>query len=238
MTCSDAFRTEKLVYIPGSITGSRGKWADVHFCIWDGPKCLRNVSRLKDFYPEHHQFFCGILGLTSANWETLREEALNITACDNIEHISQVFVAISSHLKEMDDVPTASPMSGQSVQDLKQSRIFPVKTQTSHSTFDRLSTAQEDEMWFIADRLHLRQIFEGRVPLLALNVESVEKIRLLIQKLGLEHRLLSKVAHGIPKIQGTSELHLQYTTSLRRKSRSIARYVFCNDSRERTVQFP
>jgi len=199
-------------------------WTDLRICVWDGPECLRKTPCLRDFYPEHQKLFSETLGIANTTWATLMEEAGHIEATDSLEYISQVFVAISGHLKtEGEAIVTTA--DNRAVLTLTQSRIFPIETKKTGFAFDLLSTARESDMWFIADRWHLRQSFEGLVPLLALDVGFVEKIHTLIQTLRLEGRLLSNVSHGIPKTVGACKLHTQYTISLRAKSRLIARYV-------------
>jgi hypothetical protein len=220
------------VYIPGA----KGlNWINVGRCVWNGPKCLRQTPCLQDFYPEHHEFFCRTLEVPNATWKTLVEEAKHIEVTDSPEYISQVFVTLNKVLEKENDVFIASPLDGQSTKKasseapsfeaLTQTAIFPIKTTDSNYTFHYSSTCFGREVWFIADRWHLKQTFEGLVPLLALEVESVEKISYLIKKLNLTNRLLSKAAHGVPKITGFSQTCPQHTLSLRAKSRSIARYV-------------
>lgn len=73
--------------------------------------------------------------------------------------------------------------------------------------------------------MHLRSSFEGLVPLLALKDGVIEKISCLIERLGLEYRMLSRIALGIPRTTGESRLHENITALLRSKSRFISRYV-------------
>jgi hypothetical protein len=157
------------------------------------------------------------------------EEAQHIEASDNIEYISAVFFALSTNLQHSDDAQKASDYGDITKHGmLIQARIFPIETKINeigHATFHHLSSARQRDIWFIADRVHLRQSFEGLVPLLALNVEGVERIRVLITKLKLEHRLLSEVAQGLPRAFGASRTCSAYTRLLRAKSRFIARYV-------------
>jgi hypothetical protein len=163
----------------------------------------------------------------------MMEEAQHIEVTDSPEHISQVFVTLNRYLEKEDDVPIPSHLKAKNpvsevhslvegIEALNGNPIFPIKTGDSNRSF-HLSTSSGNDMWFIADRWHLRQSFEGLVPLLALTVASIEKLSFLIKRLNLEHRLLSKVARGIPKIRGLSKICPQHTFSLRSKSRSIAR---------------
>jgi hypothetical protein len=163
--------------------------------------------------------------MVDASWVTLMEEAQRIEAFDNLEYISEVFIAINDHLAKQNTV-TSLPPKRDYVPMLTQSRIFPTGSRQSDASFDQLSTAQEDDIWFIADRWHLRQSFEGLIPLLALSVDSVNKIHSMVKELGLEHRLLSRIVSGVPKTEGPSKTQSQQTALLRAKARSIARCVF------------
>jgi hypothetical protein len=232
--CRKAFNTEELVYIHGV---GEGNWVKADLCIWNGPDYLRHTPCLEDFYLEHQEFFRHTLGVPNATWKTLVEEAKHIEVTDSPKYISQVFVALNKYLEKGHDAFTPLPLrlkpSNKALSEapslaggleaFTQAAIFPIQTGDSKYNFHHLSTCLGREIWFIADRWHLRQSFEGLVPLLALEVESVEKISYLIKRLKFEDRLLSQVAHGVPKIRGLSHPCHQHTLSLREKSRSIAR---------------
>jgi hypothetical protein len=83
-----------------------------------------------------------------------------------MDQIAEIFISISKYL----DLST----TGTSVLPLVESCIFPVVTEKSHSDFDSLCTATEADMWFIADLKHLRESFEGLVPLLAFDSVIIE----------------------------------------------------------------
>jgi len=193
--------------------------------VWDGPNCLRKTPCLKDFYPELERFFVDTLELPDATWTTLMEEARLIEAGDSLAYISQVFDALNDLFKTGTGAIIGSSMDDKIAQELVRARIFPIETKQSKSTFDRLGTAENSDLWFIADRVHLRSSFEGLVPLLALRDGVVERIYPLIRRLGLDYRMLSKIALGVPRTEGESRLHEKITALLRAKSRYISRYV-------------
>jgi hypothetical protein len=178
---------------------------------------------LKDFHPDHEKFFCDTLGLSNANLKTLIDEAQHVQPFDSLEYIARVFVAINTQL-EMNGNATKAGQTGSSMpQTFTKACIFPVGTKKSSASFDHLRTALGSDVWFIADRHHLRRSFEGLVPLFSLDVELVDKISLLIQRMGLQDRLLSKVTRGIFRTTGFIEAHLQYTKALQAKAKFIAR---------------
>jgi len=214
---------EHLVFAPRSANGrSRSDWINTGDCVWDGPECLQKTPCIRDFYPDHGRFFCLTLGLGKANWRTLMNEAQSIEAFDDIEYISDVFISITEYLHGQQSKISADTMKDM-IATLTESPIFPVRAGKSEATFDYLSTAQSTDKWFIADREHLSQTFEGLVPLLALKAETIGKIAPLIATLGWEHRLLSRHVQGVPETGGRIQLTFEYTKSICAKARYIAR---------------
>lgn len=163
-----------------------------------------------------------MLGLDKADWATLTDEARMIEACDPLDYISQVFELISEHFQESEE-SEASKARTTMIAALTKSAIFPVDEGKSGSTFDYLSTSQTNKTWFIADRPHLKHVFQGHVPLLALDVESIGKIGPLIEALNLNRRLLSCLARGVPDAGRDAQLYYRYTRSMCTRARFIAR---------------
>jgi hypothetical protein len=176
---------------------------------------------LTNFYPQHHPFFCSILGLYVAEWRTLTNEASKIEAFDCIDYISEIFVSINDQLQGLEEQDHWSSLSMVNV--LKTSKIFPIDEGRSHGTFDYLSTCQDDATWFTADRPHVKLAFQGLVPLLAFKEETTGKIGPLIGALDWNRRLLSRLAHGISQPDGDMQLNYRYTKSLCPKARYIVR---------------
>jgi hypothetical protein len=188
-------------------------------CVWHGPKWLRKTPCLKDTYPDLYPFFWFTLGIHNSTWKTIIEEAELIEASDDVDYISEVFKAINDCLAENKDSSTRADI----VKLLKDSQIFPVNAGKSGTVFDYMSTAHNHDMWFIADRWHLKKSFDGLVPLLALSVDVVEKIQPTISMLGLTDRLLSQAAGAKVNASGSTQPHQIFTTSLRAKAIHIAR---------------
>ncbi|KAF2396452.1 hypothetical protein EJ06DRAFT_240603 [Trichodelitschia bisporula] len=211
------FDSQKLILIPDDSNESGGEWVSIEECIWSGPKCLKSTHCLERHYPEHQALLRDMLRVGDANINTLVSEARCIVASDSLEYISQVFIALSKYLELAN--------SDSAVRPLVACPIFPVTTGKSNSEYDSLATAAPDDMWFVADRSHLRDSFELLVPLLAFGIDVVEKIGPLIDSLDMERRMLSKVAKGVSKAHGRVEIDPKYTKSLRQKARFIARLV-------------
>ncbi|KAH8820670.1 hypothetical protein F5884DRAFT_745017 [Xylogone sp. PMI_703] len=217
-----SFKVHKLIFIPDESSNRGGTWVGIDECVWNGPACLRAIPCLEKHYPEHQHLLRDTLRVRDADIKTLVSEARHILATDEIDHIAQVFITISKYLEIANDSNTVIPLT--------ESCIFPVATGKLQSGFNSLHSAAESEMWFIADRTHLKDSFENLVPLLAFDPTIVEQIGLLINALGLEHRLLSTVAKGVSKTKGKTSLHLGYTKSLRKRARCIARTCYSRES--------
>jgi hypothetical protein len=203
------------VFISSEDNDSVDNWMSINECVWSGPKCLRATPCLEKYYPEHQSLLRDSLRLGDADIKTLVSEARRITPNDSIDQITQIFIAISKYLEISN--------TGSAVQSLAECPIFPVVTGSFRSDFDSLYAAAGTDMWFIADRMYLKESFDSLVPLLAVHPEIVEKLSPFIDALELERRLLSKVAKGVSKTKGRVELHHDYTRSLRKKARCIAR---------------
>lgn len=208
--------------MPAAKVPDKGVWLRSSICVWEGPSWLRKTRCLKDVYPaDLDPFFCYTLRIRTANWKTIMDEAKCMDPSDDIRYISEVFKAINTCLEG-----TVYPEArAEIVEHLKDAQIFPIHTGRSGSVFDYMSSARDLDLWFIADRWHLKKSFEGidEVPLLALDVDVIEKISLTITLLGLGDRLLSQAAGATAKSSGPTQLHEIFTSSLRAKARHIAR---------------
>ncbi|CZR50455.1 uncharacterized protein PAC_00327 [Phialocephala subalpina] len=221
--CKRSFESETLIFTPKSKDWTGREWLSLQGCVWEGPTCLRKVACLSKFYPEHYSFFSLMLGLRKADWTTLTDEARMIKASDPLDYISEVFVAISEHFQAA--VKPRFSEARTIIAALTKSAIFPVDEGKSGSTFDYLSTSQTDTTWYIADRPHLKHVFQGHVPLLALNEETLGKIDPLIKALSWDRRLLSRLARGVPDVGRDAQLNNKYTRSMCTRARFIARLM-------------
>ncbi|KAF2679081.1 hypothetical protein K458DRAFT_408347 [Lentithecium fluviatile CBS 122367] len=215
------FDSEDLIYVPSGRGGDQGNWVRCSICVWHGPRWLRKTPCLKDMYSDLYPFFWFTLKIRNATWRTIIDEAEFLNASDDVGYISEVFKAINECLEENQDPCTKADI----VKSLKDAHIFPIDAGKSGCVFDYMSTAQDLDMWFIADRWHLKKSFDGLVPLLALSVDIVEKLQLTITTLGLRDRLLSQAAGANAQAIGTTHPHQAFTSSLREKARHIARIL-------------
>ena len=198
-------------------------WTHLRSCVWDGPTCLRRTPCLKDYYSQLQNFFCGILDLGEADINTLVREASQLTAHDNLAHVTEVLIAVNNFLDKPTTNSRESTVRQDALQHLRQCRIFPVNDKRPSPDFDYLESVSSRPIWYIADRPHLRHSFERLLPLLAVKTEYIEKISTLLEQLGVQSRTLSRVATGVSESQGKLELLKGYSNSLRSKARYIAR---------------
>jgi len=186
-------------------------------CVWDGPKCLQTINVLKDLYPQNNRLFCSILGVEDATITTLIHEAREIRKSSDLGYILDVFLEVEKMLK---DNSTADMPLG-----IRDVNMFPVRNAGSVTGFDRLVNANTLDDWFIADCTHFHRSFAGKIPLLALNVADVGRLKRFLQKCGVDKRKLSLVSNGSARSNGGVSYLDRETIALRSKVNSILRYV-------------
>lgn len=220
------FQTSELVYVPGDGTkdSQDSQWMALDACVWDGPKCLKKTPRLRDFYKDHGDLFCGSLGLTAANLKTLVSEAKLITSKDSLPYIRALFMQLSHMLYGT----FYSTRLDAHFDDLLELKIFPVWTGKPGARFNDLLSArvtEESDCWYIADAQHIRDAFVGKVSLLAFEPHMLDGIKDLIASLRWQSRMLRKLAIMKVSAEGFDIVNDEYTQSLQSKWRCIARYV-------------
>jgi hypothetical protein len=174
---------------------------------------------LKRYYPGNHRLFQRILGIQDADMDTLIGKVRQTSPNDSLEYMTQVFVAISQLLEK----PLSSTDEAK-VKLLNGYQIFPLQNQSYLPDFCFFRTALDsDDEWYIADRLHFRRFFEGKLSLLAFDEQSLEKMQPLIQILDLSNRLLSRASKAAPMANGQIMFQPMYTNSLQKKANWIAR---------------
>ncbi|KAF2852960.1 hypothetical protein T440DRAFT_466522 [Plenodomus tracheiphilus IPT5] len=216
----EIFASKDLIFIPSKIPSKPHSWVKSSTCVWSGPKWLRKTPILDGIYPELSSFFCGTLGLHKTTWRTIISEAECIHAADDLTYLTEVFRALDALVVEAD-----SSSRHEIIEALSEAYIFPIDAGRSGAAFDYMSSARDPNLWFIADRLHLRQSFYGLVPLLALNVDAADKISRLISEIGLRNRLLTQAAGSDAKTEGETQVHAEFTAAFRAKARYIARIL-------------
>jgi hypothetical protein len=172
---------------------------------------------LKDLYPQNARLFCTILDVEDAKIATLVEEARAITLYSGLGYILSLFLEVAKILKDN----AAVNMPGE----IRKLRIFPVRNVGSVTGYDSLSSADSVNEWFIADCSHFHRSFAGKVPLLALDVADIGRLKRLLQKAGVDKRRLSIVSNGSAQTSGGVSFLDVETKAFRSKVNSILRYV-------------
>jgi hypothetical protein len=219
---SEFFSSEPAIFIPeASSEGVHvGEWKPLNQCFWDGLSCLRKACLLKPHYPALGEFFCRTLRLADACDDALLFELREVGPYDSLLYVKDLFIATSGLVKQR----SRSTLE-RILKPLVKLPVFPVDTtlKAQEGHFDCLKQALHEDIWFIADRPHLRRCFEGHIPLLAFSIEAITQMLDLLRFLKVDSRMLSSVASGLPQVEGDTEIAQEYTEKLRRKAHLILR---------------
>ena len=170
---------------------------------------------LKELYPQNDRLFRTILGVEDANIGTLVYEARAITMSSGLDYILGLFLEVEKMLK--DNTVVNMPAEARTLQ------IFPVRNVGSVTGYDSLYSTENE--WFIADSSHFHRSFAGKIPLLALDVADISRLKRLLRKAGVEKRRLSIISNGSAQTSGDVSLLDVETRAFRSKVNSILRYV-------------
>ncbi|KAK9425919.1 putative Heterokaryon incompatibility domain-containing protein [Seiridium unicorne] len=218
-----SFVTKPLIYVPPTLNCSLRGWFRLEDCRWSSIESLRKTPFLSNVYPELGEFFCTTLGLQDADQSCIAEEALKVTHLDGLKYISKLFIAFSQHMSMNENfIDNRARLKSR----LLSRPIFPVlgtRESTPYMEFDQLQAAQEADVWFIADRVHLRNCFRGVVPILAIDTADIPRMKHLIRCLNLGNRLLSNIASGAIQTYSPVNCDQKATNIMRSKAPFIAR---------------
>jgi hypothetical protein len=132
-------------------------------------------------------------------------------------YILSLFLEVEKILK--DNTAVIMPVETRKLQ------IFPIRNVGSVTGYDSLFSADGAGEWFIADCSHFHRSFAGKIPLLALDVADIGRLKRLLQKAGVEKRRLSIISNGSAQINGGVSFLDVETRAFRSKVNSILRYV-------------
>jgi hypothetical protein len=172
---------------------------------------------LKDLYPQNGRLFCTILGIEDANIATLVREARAITMSSGLGYILSLFLEVEKILK--DNTAVNMPVATRKL------KIFPIRNVGSVTGYDSLLSADSVDEWFIADCSHFHRSFAGKIPLLALDIADIGRLKRLLQKANVEKRSLSIISNGSAQTNGGVSFLDVETRALRSKVNSILRYI-------------
>ncbi|KAI8677873.1 hypothetical protein NCS55_00505600 [Fusarium keratoplasticum] len=212
-TARQAFMTEELTLVPDPET-TGFHWLTLEQCVWDGPDCLKRTPRLKYIYPSRIQLFLYLLKCQTSDLVMLIQEAQSIRETDDLQHIAQVFEALSKH----------PDLSENAAHPLRELPIFPVTPADAPNGPYRLRTALDSDEWYISDDPKLTRVFSN-LDVLSFSPSSLDSYRPLFDRLDLSHRLLS-VAREIALVpEGDVQPVPSYETWLNKRIRFMIALV-------------
>jgi hypothetical protein len=228
---SEEFEKEDLIFVPAKDTPPHlGKdvWVSADQCIWMKPAKvkLQHSFALSPTYRDGlYEFFVKRVGVEwTFSLSKLHYEAKMLAgpsldgSLESLDNLSELLAEINMMLQSS-QVPRSEILA------LKSCRMLPIRLPKSPKTklFDKLVAASNDEEWFIADCEQFVVGFYDEAPLLALSSRRLRVIRPLLEKLGVENRLLSRTTETF----STTNLKVdgQYTAYWSLKARFIDRYV-------------
>jgi hypothetical protein len=215
------FQSKNLVFILASGTGTGSRWVRAHQCVWKGPKCLRTFECLKDIYPGAKRLFCTVLGVKDASLDDVVKEAKQFQPSHGMPYILSIFQEMEKALEQ--ESSESSELVESSIVSLKGCNAFPVKSTTFNTGNHELKNANKATEWFVADRVPLRESFDGLIPLLYMNSDDIAQLPKVVKALGLDPRKLSKSAKSVPKTVGVVRTNPELTQLFRTRVDFIVR---------------
>lgn len=205
--------TEELTLVPDPET-TGFHWLTLEECVWDGPDCLKRTPRLKYIYPSRIQLFLYLLKCQTSDLVMLIQEAQSIRETDDLQHIAQIFEALSKH----------PDLSENSAHPLRELPIFPVTPADAPTGPYRLRTALDSDEWYIPDDPKLTHVFAD-LDVLSFPPSSLGSYRPLFDRLDLRHRLLSVAGEIALVPQGDVQPVPSYEVWLNKRMRFVIAYV-------------
>jgi hypothetical protein len=205
--------TEEFTLVPDPETAGL-RWLTLEECVWDGPDCLKRIPRLKYIYPSRIQLFLYLLKCQTSDLVMLIQEAQRIRETDDLQHIAQVFEALSKY----------PDLSENSAHPLRELPIFPVTPANAPTGPFCLRTALDSDAWYIPDDLKLTRVFAD-LDVLSFASSSLDSYRPLFERLDLRHRLLSVAGEITLVPDGDVQPVPSYEAWLNKRMRFVIAYV-------------
>ncbi|KAK4235772.1 heterokaryon incompatibility protein 6, OR allele [Achaetomium macrosporum] len=202
----DTVETEELLYIHPSNNETGERWISIGACVWTGPSFLKNVCRLREYYPTRSRLFNGILGcpdITSYHPMGLAyvvREAHGIKHNDDLKYIQDVFLGIAEQVRH--GVPRDDDK--EAVYRLRKREIFPTRRGTESTSIPsyHLRSASESEHWYIPDHPQVAPVFADTLDYLAFHQTVWDALSPLFDLLGIQDRRLSLASRSQTVAEG------------------------------------
>ncbi|KAM0323126.1 hypothetical protein ACHAQA_008976 [Verticillium albo-atrum] len=213
------FRDHSLICIPPEGKRAYRLWMSPQSCFWTGEAWLTRSHGLAKHYPNHERLLRYFLSVPNAGVDHILKEAALITHDENnsVAHIEKILSALMTH--------STNGLSLEQKEEIKSLNIFPISSGPADGTYQYLSSIDSKKPWLIADRDIFKVQFQHILPVLALSVKFVLKIRLFLLRLDLGDRCLSKLASSVTEARGETTVHEDLTEKYRARCKFFFRLM-------------
>lgn len=182
------------------------RWVYLSECVWKGPKELNLVYNLSSEHRYCSSFFRICLNLGNATIDHIIKELQGVTTDTPFQTLQQLLLLLNEYLTLEKRPDRISVLEGM--------KIIPVTTPRGKGRRD-----YNKSRWYLADRPGLRGRFNGKIPLIAFDVETVRTLKPLINAMKVDSYLLSVAVKQTLEIVGLKIKDEQRTTELRERAR-------------------
>ncbi|KAI6906320.1 hypothetical protein KC318_g12725, partial [Hortaea werneckii] len=218
------FESSALVLIA---SGNRSRWVNLSSCRWDTVAALQ-LHGLSAHFPRLRNLFKDILNVRNADAvDIVNELASAKDADDPVAKAQRLLIALSSQF-------SLSPTERAAVDRIKKEamKVFPIND--TESSVRLRSTTDGD--WFVSDRQRLHESFKSKVGFLHLESGTTRTISTLVERLGLEDRLLTKHVREETQAGGDVVYQREMTDMVRSKAIYIAQLAEADSRKAVTDQ--
>jgi len=201
ITNSEAFADHRLVYLQ-----KLKRWVYLSECVWDAPQQLNSVYKLSSEYPLCSSLFRTCLLLGNATLDHVIKQLQSVTTSTSFHALQELLLLLNKYLK-----PEGPPGC---LSELKGKKIIPV---TKPGGEDRMD--YDTQVFYLADRQSLWDRFNGKIPLIAFDVNTVRRLSPLIKAMNLSAYLLSEAVNQNLEMVGLPIKDKERTDDLRQRAR-------------------
>ena len=194
-------------------SGNQSRWVNLSSCRWDTVAGLQ-LHGLSAHFPRLRNLFKDILNVRNADAvDIVNELARAKDADDPVAKAQRLLIALSDQL-------SLNPTERAAVQRIKKEamKVFPIMDADSSV---RLRCTSDGD-WFVPDRQRLHESFKSKVGFLHLEGGTTRTVTTLVERLGLEDRLLTKHVREETQAGGDVVYQREMTDMVRSKAFYIA----------------
>ena len=209
---------DPLICVPGN-DGSKVRWVNAQSCYWTGDSWLTGLHRLSETYPEFEILFRHHIQVPDITSWHLIDELFQVHRWSkhSTARIERLFLGLIHH-----ETKTEARLDADQIRRLKTESCWPVVRNKCNEPFDSWEIAGD---WLIADRAFFRDQFDGILPVLAFSSDMIYRLMPLIEAVGLQNKMLSRVASNVIEANGEVALHEALTEKYRSRTRYLVRLM-------------